>query len=365
VFLSEQVRALAAAGAAPTVLSYGTGRGEAALDLDRRATPGWSTPRNMRSGPSLGKPLADGALLAIYLRAHAESPFQVALAHNAEAAGVAIAARAWTGVPVIYVVHTVLRHELSAYGPPRAARLLGGVGAGIDRLLARRADALIVLCKTAKEELSRYARGPVVVIPPGLDPRADPHESEQRALCRRLELPFRRFVLYAGNLDAYQDLPLLAESSRRWQRQGWPMVVATHDARRRPERAGLRCIELSSFAELRCLSFGAGILAAPRRRVGGFPIKLLNYMESRRPIVAHANVAPGLHDGESARLLPGDAGPAKWALALAQLSADDAAREELGSGGRRRLESAHRWSELAGATLAFTERVRSPRDDAA
>jgi glycosyltransferase involved in cell wall biosynthesis len=89
----------------------------------------------------------------------------------------------------------------------------------------------------------------------------------------------------------------------------------------------------------------------PRRRPGGFPIKLLNYMEAARPIVAHREVAFGLEHGVSAWLLAPDAGPDALAAALRALAADPALAARLGAGARANLAARHMWPALARRTL--------------
>ncbi len=117
VYVAGQRDALQRVGAEPVLLTYPD------------AISRWS---RGRSGPSFAKPFADATLLRAFLRAHRRAAFDVALAHNAEAAVVAILARAWIGVPVIYVAHTILRHELSAYAPASWQGLLDPIGGGID-----------------------------------------------------------------------------------------------------------------------------------------------------------------------------------------------------------------------------------------
>ena len=339
VYVAEQRDALQQAGAEPILVTY--------RDGVFRSSRG-------RSGPSFAKPLADAALLRAFLRAHRQAAFDVALAHNVEAAVVAIAARAWIGVPVIYVAHTILRHELSAYAPASWQGLLDPIGGGIDAWIARRADGIIALSEDARALLEPNARCAIEVIPPGLDPEAPPPEDEQRRACRSLGVHPKRFVLYAGNLDGYQDLDLLDAAAGLCSGDGIPFVVATHDAR---DGAGcfrnLRVVERSTFAEIRALHFAAGALVLTRRRPGGFPIKLLNYMETGRPIVAFGRIAPGLEDGVNARLLDESSGAEELAGAIRRLWEQRECGEELGRAARNHLLTHHRWRDLADQTLAF------------
>ena len=161
-------------------------------------------------------------------------------------------------------------------------------------------------------------------------------------------------MLYAGNLDGYQDLELLDAAAGLCSAEGISFVVATHDARDAAQRLrNLRVVERPTFSEIRALHYAAGALVLTRRRPGGFPIKLLNYMEAGRPIVAFSHIAPGLEDGVNACLLDESSGPEELAGAIRGLWERQERGEKLGRAARDHLLSHHGWQSLADQTLAF------------
>ncbi len=360
VYFEDQARALSRAGAACTLFTYGRGRGAAPADLRIETPAAGSAPKHMRSGPSFAKPFADAALLRTFLSACRRERFDAVLAHNAEAAAIALTARRWTGIPVVYVVHTLLDVELSAYLPAWAEASANAIGGRIDRGLARGADGLIVLADSAEQALAGVARGEIARIPPALSAAEAPGQKEIDCACARFDLDPDHYVLYSGNLDGYQELELLDAAARHRPASAPPIVVATHTEPTAAERAALAALSLvhiDGFDRMRALAFGARALVLARRRVGGFPIKLLNYMETRRPIVAYASVAEGLTHGTSAWLLGDEAGPTAIAGALDALDADADLRARLGQGARARLASHHDPSKLATRTLTFAEKT--------
>jgi glycosyltransferase involved in cell wall biosynthesis len=363
VYCAEQAGALRAAGAEPVLVVYGSGAGElprAARGLPIVRVARALSPRRLGSGPTATKPLADLALAAALVRAHQGRRFDAVLAHNAEAALAALAARPLLRRPIVYVAHTLWRHELASYAPARLARRaaapLARVGAALDAALARRCDGVIALAPAAVRALGPRACGPLALLPPALAPGPDPAPDAVAAACARHGLAPAGFALYAGNLDRYQELGELAAAAARTRA---PVVVATHAAGRAP--APLRTARVADPAEVRLLAFGAGVALLPRRAPGGFPVKLLNYLEARRAVIARRTVAEELADGASARLLPDDADPAAWAAAIDALLADPAEAARLGAGGRAQLERAHDPATLARETLSFLARVRAPR----
>jgi 1,2-diacylglycerol 3-alpha-glucosyltransferase len=288
------------------------------------------------------------------------------LAHNAEAALIALAARRVTGVPVVYVAHTLLQHELSAYLPERLAHEANRAGQQIERAIARRADGIIALCEATQKALSPHARVPLALIPPSFEIEPAPEARAQAEACQRHGLIPGRYTLYSGNLDRYQELDLLAHAASRLPPGADPLVVATHafqaSEQPSPDGSGLHRVRVRDFEEMRQLIHAAGCLVAPRRRAGGFPIKLLNYMEAGRPIVAFSPAAPGLEADQSAWLIP-ESSPGlraekelrgeALAHALTSLSADPELGRRLGAGARRQLETRHPGHRIARETLDY------------
>ncbi len=353
VYAETLARALIREGLNISILSYG---GDETPGLECHAiAPRWK-PRNPRSGPHWRKPLADLALARKFLDLHGANPFDVVLAHNAEAAAIALAVRPAIKVPVIYVAHTLMRRELSCYGPAATAPPIDALGGQVDRLLARYADALVVLCEDARAELAPHARGPVALIPPALDPSPAPSNESRSQACVRAGVVPGAFSLYAGNLDPYQDLPRLAQAAQRLGDADHPILVASHDPRGLPANLGaaLRFFEVSNFEQLRALTFAAGELVATRTRPGGFPVKLLNYMESGRPILAHEGIADGFEHARNAWLLPRHAGAESLADGLRWLRRHPETASRIGREGRAHLERRHASAPLARALARFT-----------
>ncbi|MCH2172615.1 glycosyltransferase [Myxococcota bacterium] len=367
IFARDQALALRAAGARITVLCYGSGEA-GTVDLSVLRTSPRSAPRALQSGPALAKPLADAALLRLLISSHRRLRFDAILAHNAEAACVGLAARPWIRVPVIYVAHTLLGQELSRYAKrasQRTACWLDGAGHRIDAWLARHADQVITLDEIPRRRLSAHAHGEVSVVPPGFTPGPTPETGEIRQVCSRHQLTPGRFALYTGNLDGYQDLGDLADAARASPNLN--IVVATHApadtiaAFEKENGRSLRVLRMSP-AEARTLTHAAGVAVLPRRRPGGFPVKLLNYMEAARAIVARTGVADGLEHGLSACLLDASDPPSRMGAQLRNLLAREGDAARLGRGARRQLESRHAWPEIAARTLEVIERAIGSTD---
>lgn len=458
VYFREQALALRAAGADVHLLTYGPGRAE--LAIPQTTLPAWAVPRSRRSGPNLGKPLADLALTAALRRLLADRPpaagstsaargapaplsaaaaaatpaserasesasthaskaaswpassggFDAILAHHAEAALVALHGLPRSRPPVVYCAHTLLGEELPLYfrssrvAPEEQAanagdRTLARLGGALDRWIARRADGWIALTQASERVMRASSEAPGRrIVPPITDPSAPVERGDDALWLAAHALEPRGFFLYCGNLDPYQDLPLLEQVARARDAAGGPerrtgvrgpiahalpLVVATHalpgsaadrsgsrpiaDARalalvERLAQAGVRVVSIGSAAEARALFAGARATIVPRRSLGGFPIKLANSLAAGTPVVAFHGEEWGLVDGHEA-LVADPADPvASLVAALARLERDPALAERLGRGARARYGSEHRPALVAAATLELIRAVLARRE---
>jgi len=353
-YFGEQARALAEAGAHVTLFCYASGEGATPPGTRTVRAPRRLSPRALRAGPNPGKPVADVALAGTFLRRARGAAFDAVLAHNAEAAAIALAARAAGGPPVVYVVHTLLGRELDAWFPHWLAGPISAAGAHADRFFAARADAVLVLCREAAATLGPHARGPVAMLPPGHRREPEPTQAQKTRACTRAGVAPGRFALYAGNIERYQELPVLAAAAR--QAPELPVLVATHGAARF-ETPDVRCVHTTP-EEARALAHASGLTLVTRRRQGGFPIKLLQYMEAGCAIVAREGIADTLQHDRDAWLLPRDAGAAAFGRALRTLHRDPERRTRLGRAARDTLAAHHDWPTLARRTLALADAAR-------
>ncbi len=357
-YADEQARALAAAGADVTLFCYGRGDGRdtGALRLVRSAS--WLAPARPSARLDLRKLPSDASLMAALVNVHRAAAFDAVLAHNAEAALLALALRPLLRVPIVYVAHTLWEQELAAHLPNAGAlsRAMRVPGAALDRALVRNADATLVLARAAEQALRPHARGPFVRISPGWTREPVPEAEAIEAACRRHALVPDEFAIYTGNLDAYQDLGELDAAAARLAPRR--VVIATHDSRR--VRLHHLCVlRVATTEESRLLTFGARLAVVPRRHVGGFPIKLLQYMEAGRAIVARAPLADTLAHGESGWLLAPHDDASALAARMARVYDDPQLAAQLGAGARRALLEFHDWPALAHDTLELVREARS------
>jgi 1,2-diacylglycerol 3-alpha-glucosyltransferase len=373
VFVGQMAESLAAAGHDVHLLTYGqgamqTGRGYFHHRIAR--LPGDDAGR---SGPNLAKPALDAMLAARLVRLIREHGIEIVHAHNYEAAAASLVARARTSVPVVYHSHNLMGDELETYfASPFAQRLARLGGRLLDRFVPANADRTIALCDWSAGRLRELGVRPeaLTVIPPAVRDEGvfagDPREAR-----RELGIGDDEIVVgYSGNLDAYQNLPLLFEAMRRLRGSGRTrLLIVTHapaDARSQLEAATARggspqsmIVEATGHADARRMEAAADILALPRRLGSGYPVKLLNYMSAARAVVSAGCGSKVLRDDVDGVVVRDD-DPDAFAAAIAALRDDAARRDRLGKEARERFLRQLTWEAVLPRIEAVYDGLREP-----
>src|SRR6202158_1691427 len=271
---------------------------------------------------------------------------QVIHAHNYEGPLLGYVVRWFTGVPVVYHSHNALSDELAYYFKPGWRQTIARcIGRLLDRQIPRRANFSIALTPELEGFLRAHGvkAGRLAIVPPSTTITAVP---EIAVLGKRDPFPRGRFVvMYTGNLDPYQDLEVLYRGFAQFQ-AAIPralLVLVTHE-RRWVERSGqslaalvrtgsARVLVVPAFSVVRRLIGRADVLVCPRSSWSGYPIKLINYLATGRPVVAANGSAKGVIDGETG-LIFANGNAEGLAAALHRLSNDAALGDRLGRSAR-------------------------------
>jgi glycosyltransferase involved in cell wall biosynthesis len=340
VFLRDTALGLCARGHDVRLVVYGYGVGEDASGLPVHRSGRIPGARKTAAGPSFAKPLLDAALVRALRRVVRVHAIDIVHAHNYEGLLVALAARTR---PIVYHAHNAMGDELAYFSPGTLRRAAAACGAWLDRTFPRRADHVIAPHQALADYLIRCGCEPsrLSVIPPPMDVNVFD-------VCCVTEA--RPPVVYAGNLDAYQNLGLLLEAMKRI-REVFPdtrLIIATADPRPVP---GAERVTTTGFAGLRAVLAADGVFACPRVSWSGYPIKLLNAMAAGMAIVACRGAAhPVTHEHDG--LVAPDNDDA-FAEALLRLLRDPALRRRLGAHARDTVARAHNPDHIA----ARTERI--------
>lgn len=351
VFVGGMARALAARGHEVGLLCYGHAAGAASGRIGgvriHRAprVPGYA---RLRAGPDPIKPCLD-LLLAARACVLARD-VDLVHAHNYEAPIAAYLARELRGVPVVYHAHNTMEEELPSYfGAPTLRRAALGLGRLLDRQIPRRAELALAISEPGRRALESLGCPDVRLLRPAVELSELEGAEPERARARH-GLTGRDWVVYAGNVDRYQDLELLLSALARLPRAGLLLVTsnALGDLACRCDGFGIgpqrrRLLRVTSWEESRDLMAAASVAALPRTVCSGFSIKLLNYLGLGLPVVASAGAAAPIEGVVSVH----DRDPAGMAAALAYLLGHPEQRRGLGELGRQTVREQWGWSVRA------------------
>ncbi len=304
------------------------------------------------------KVVLDLMLVWLLYRVVRRERIDVIHAHNLEGPLVAYLVRALTGVPVVYHAHNALSDELPCYfGRATTRRLAGWAGRVLDRCIARWADFTIALSDRLGAFLCvRGAAGRIAIVPPAVDARRTAPAAVPAGDARPL-------IMYAGNLDPYQDLDLLLAGFERVcaVEPSARLVLVTHagahpKTTQRAEllarRPGVSVRVTNTFASACRELSRADVVVCPRSSWSGFPIKVLNYMGLGRPIVHARASAHAIRDGQQG-LLFADGDPRALARAILRVVQDPALGMRLGHEARETVRQVYAWPRV----LPLVERV--------
>lgn len=321
-----------------------------------------------RSGPSFAKVAHDVTLtLALHKLLRTLRP-DVVIAHHVEACAAALAVRA---APLVFVAHTELAPELPAYAWPPFGRLLAPAlsraGSALDAVLCRRADATAAVAPALAVRLAAATGVHVdtLALPWPLPTPTGPDERT----AARAALGFAstdEVVLYAGNLDRYQGLPLALDAlelaaSRRPRLR---VLLATESSREDLSRLA-RSASLAArvvFARLdeeparRRAHAAADVALVPRAVDGGVPVKLLDALARGVPVVAQRRALAGLALSGAVSVCADDDADALAAALVAMLAAPVAARE-VAARGRAYVAREHSAARFLTTLAAVTARA--------
>lgn len=277
-------------------------------------------------------------------------------AHNYQAGMIGAVAARLLGVPLVFHGHSRMEEELPSYADGRVGRrVLARFGAWLDRTVPRAADHCIAVTPVLADTFRHHGCEAVSMIRPVADPdeidalgTPDPPAPEP-TLC------------YAGNLDRYQNLSLLAAAFQR-VRHAIPearLLVVTHArAAAPPMSTGVDVARVESPVEAWRAIGRAWVTVVPRVDPSGHPMKVLNYLAAGKPVVATRGAAQGLRDGVDALVVADDDVDA-FASAIVELLRNGEQRALLGTAARDTASSRVAWdASLIALEAAYGEACR-------
>ncbi|MFC1888536.1 glycosyltransferase family 4 protein [Thermodesulfobacteriota bacterium] len=368
ILIRSVSEALEKSGHEVRIVSYHHSEPHIACDLPVHRIINIPTYRKLRAGPAFQKPVLDLMLAAKLYRVVMRYGADIIHAQNYEALVAGLLVRGLCNVPVLFHSHAVLTEELHRYFTSRWIRTISRATAQtIDNLLPAAADGCIASSvEDAAFYVSKGARSErVSVVPPPFfeeEFEAD-HEAGHDAGATDRRPPT---VVYAGNLDPYQDLEVLFHAFKKVSAlisDARLIILSRSDFRQYRNLAGklgiaerCRFVEENGFKTTLVQLARSSVAVCTRTSSSGFPIKLLNYMGAGCPIVASEGSAKDirhLHDGYIVR----NGSAEELGRAIVTLIRNRGLADKLGSNARRTASDRYSWTRIARDIEDIYERI--------
>lgn len=278
---------------------------------------GFLRSRPIEVGPTLYKPLLDLLMIPKLVRCIRREKLDVIHAHNYEGALIGYAAKRLTGLPLLYNAVCTMEDELPEYGFIRPRALASGLARLLDSYVPRGADQVTVVSKELRAFLTARGVSPqrITVVPAGVNPEMF-DGSDGREVRERFGLNGHPAVMYTGSVDPLQRVDyLLRAMPLVWKKIPAARLImnvnvgseadfarVAGQARKLGIEERITMVRSARLDELPGYLAAADVTVSPRPACPGYPVKLLNYMAARKPIVTFEGSAKGLRHLETAYL---------------------------------------------------------------
>jgi 1,2-diacylglycerol 3-alpha-glucosyltransferase len=269
---------------------------------------------NAKVGPSPEKFVLDFQLLRLLCKVIRRERIDIIHAHNYEGALIGIMAKWLTGRPLLYNAVNLMADELAGYRFIRPAWLAHGLARGLDWFTPIFPNHITAVSPELRTWFidQGVPAAKVDFVPAGIEPELFGH-SEPEKFRQKYQLDGRQVVMYTGVLNAFQRVDYLLRAFAVALREKpdalllivSPLVSEAYEKEHRQLAAELGIsrsviwISPHTLQDLPSYLALAEVCVVPRPECPGHPVKLLNYMLAKKPIVSFAGGAKGvrhLHD---------------------------------------------------------------------
>jgi glycosyltransferase involved in cell wall biosynthesis len=258
---------------------------------------------------------------------------------------------------------------VTVHNAPPASGTAAAVYAVLERIVARRADAVTCVSADLADRMRRLGAavaGLATVPAPACSPAGPPDGQEVAAARAGIARPGEPVVLAVGRLAPQKGFATLLAAAARWQgREPCPVIALAGTGpldqvlRAAADADGIRMRFLGQRGDVPVLLAGADVVAVPSLWEGQ-PLIVQEALRAGRPLVAsRVGGIPDLTGQDAAVLVPpGDAA----ALADAVLSVldDPALADKLGAAARARAAALPTLDAAVEAALDLYRRLASP-----
>lgn len=293
-----RIKALSDLGHRTALVTYPLGDDVAFKDFTIRRVANLFRIRTIKIGPSLVKLPLDGLLFARAFWELLQGRYDLIFSHE-EAAWFGAGLGKIFRTPHVYDMHSSLPQQLDNFDFSKS-KLLKEIFLRLERFVLKNSQAVIVICRDLLEYVQKRGFGEKAVLLENFvdfnDFKERPWPADDIEKQRREIAPGgEKIVLYAGNFEPYQGLPMLIEAFARVRSRAVLLIVGgskpAHDEMRKKAR-GLGIGDKVVFVEkvppqrIPLYLWLCDVLVSPRVSGTNTPLKIYSFLKSGKPLVA-------------------------------------------------------------------------------
>jgi len=292
-----RLMALSDLGHAVTLVTYPIGEDVAFRGLVIRRSPNLLRVRKIKIGPSLIKAPLDILLSFTALRRIIKDRPDLIFSHE-EAAWVGAFLGKLFRLPHLYDMHSSLPQQLENFRFSKS-KALKRAFCGLEKFVLKNSKAVIVICRDLLDYVTGLGFGEKAVFLENFIDFNDfePHPASPAEIAaKRTEISpdGKKIILYAGNFEPYQGIPLLIDAFARVESPSVLLIVggtkAEHDeARSRAAALGasgrIVFVEKVPPKDVPLFIAAADVLVSPRVSGTNTPLKIYSFLKAGKPFV--------------------------------------------------------------------------------
>lgn len=291
-----RLKALAALGHEVDLITYHLGENKTFKHLRILRIPNFFSIKKIKIGPSLVKIPLDMLMLVKAVFQLAIKRYDLIFSHEEAAFFGTVLAKLWRK-PHVYDMHSSLPQQLENFEFSRS-KSLKAVFTRIEHFVFRYSQAIIVICPDLLHKVQDVGFAKKTIL---LENFIDfeytsPTRREIMAERKQLAAETDKIVLYVGNFQPYQGIPLLLDAAAQIKDEGIVFLLVgggEADVSLMKKKA----IEMNAAKKLKFIGqvppekiplylMMADVLVSPRIAGTNTPLKIYSFLKSGKPLVA-------------------------------------------------------------------------------
>lgn len=291
-----RIRALSDLGHNVDLVTYHLGENKTIKNLTILRIPDLFFIKKIKIGPSLAKIPLDFLLLFKAKFHLAKKHYDLIYSHEEAGFFGAALGKFWK-IPHVYDMHSSLPQQLDNFEFTKSS-LIKGLFLWIEKFILKNSNALLVICPDLMQTVQKLGFGQKAILLQNFIDFEDLESLPRKFILSRKDIAPQgeKIVLYTGNFQPYQGIPLLLEAASRLDQKDVIFLLVGESksaiARMKQKAKDLNIAKKVKFiaqvppTQVPGYISLADVLVSPRLSGTNTPLKIYSCLKSGKPLVA-------------------------------------------------------------------------------